>query len=376
MKSSHSESDSEGAELPQMLYVFRVESTKFDERLPEEGRAFLWQELQQGRLRQGWGIPGMSLVDARHEAIARDRWVQNFRQAAEHAGWEPRARTVRAAARRHTLLSHMREIRRGALLLVPNLAQTGRRGLVLVRAISKNETLSSNCYGWDGATRRRRHPLGDDRRHLVRVDPFTIRAVSYEGTVAAKIRTLLGPLRNCIVPVNSTQNKALVGSVTRLYGGSLSGSSSAHHSAKNRGTPRKGHPPTAGQLERGVKGEEEVLRRLKSSKGIFGLNYREDRRNSGDGFDFLCTDGAREIEVEVKTFSATDGQIIISENELCRAALSKERYCLLGVFDSGRRPPDWKVRALWSPSAELYRVGDEQIVRQFRVSPNDIKWHS
>jgi hypothetical protein len=121
-------------------------------------------------------------------------------------------------------------------------------------------------------------------------------------------------------------------------------------------------------------GEKEILRRLKSPHGFLGLKFQDDRRISSDGYDFLCIDATAEIEVEVKTFAATDGQIFISENELHRANSSKKRYCLFGVFDNGGPPSKWKVHTLRAPFSQLNRVGEEQIVRLLRANPRLIEW--
>jgi hypothetical protein len=98
------------------LYIFRLESSASTEQLSEAGRAFLWQEIQQGRLRQGWGIRGMSLLDGSNAPLPKDQWIENFRSAAARNGWKPKDRTEAKVKLRYTLLSHMREIRSGDLL--------------------------------------------------------------------------------------------------------------------------------------------------------------------------------------------------------------------------------------------------------------------
>ena len=65
-----------------MLYIFRLESSNPSEQLSEAGRAFLWQELQLGRLRQGWGIHGMNLLNGLGEPAPRDEWMKSFQSAA------------------------------------------------------------------------------------------------------------------------------------------------------------------------------------------------------------------------------------------------------------------------------------------------------
>jgi len=310
----------------------------------------------------------MSLLNGLGEPTPRDEWIEIFQSAAAKDGWKPKDRTEAKASLRYTLLSHMRQIRDGDILLVPNVTESDRRGLVLVSAASRDRKSDTECYEWDNASRPKKQPLGDDRRHVVLVDPFTIKAVRYEsGSIAAGIRTDLGTLQACVVPVDPKKNKDLVRNVEKLYESSLT-------KVKKPKPSKKGRPPTADQLRRGLAGEEEISRRLKSPHGFLGLKFKDDRRNSSDGYDFLCTEGPLEVEVEVKTFAATDGQIFISENELGRAISSKKRYSLFGVFDNGGPPSKWKVRTLRAPSSELSRVGAQQIVRLLRASPHLIEW--
>jgi Domain of unknown function (DUF3883) len=137
---------------------------------------------------------------------------------------------------------------------------------------------------------------------------------------------------------------------------------------------RKGAtPPTKEQQERGLRGENEVLRRLKRRSGLNGWKFREDRRNTSCGYDFLCRNGNKDVELEVKTFQL-GGQLFFPENEFRIAKSSGQSYYLLGMIDDGGSPKKWPYRVLNSPCSELLRVGKKQTSWQFRVNAASLKW--
>jgi hypothetical protein len=111
-------------------YIFRLETSKKAHQLPEAGRKALFQEMKKGRLRQGWGRNGMSLLDTHGKPLSRDGWVKNYRTASG-AG-----ETVKKARGHYRLLSPMLDIRPGDLIVVPNFAEDGWDGLVIAKAVA------------------------------------------------------------------------------------------------------------------------------------------------------------------------------------------------------------------------------------------------
>lgn len=77
---------------------------------------FVQGELEQGRLRQGWGPEGTSLLDDRGEERAKDDWTQAYEEA---WGESP-------SPRRHGILRRMLDMRKGDVVLCPNAPTTGK----------------------------------------------------------------------------------------------------------------------------------------------------------------------------------------------------------------------------------------------------------
>jgi len=276
----------------------------------------------------------------------------------------------------------MTEIRPGDVMLIPNISAAGRDGIALATAIGRNGSSesSASCYDWDGSSRRNSHPLENDRRHFVTIDPFTIKEVSYqpltvEGKLAARIRGEMRALRACILPVSNSRHRRLVRDAEALCGGKIPKTSGVRKAKVGTSGARGGHPPTREQIARGLQAEDEMLRRLQRPAGFDGLTLVADRRNSNCGYDFLCEDSAGTVEVEVKGF-APDGQLFLTENEFQRARSNKKAYRLVGFLDNGDAPPKWLARSLKGPFFQLHGLGayETQTVTRLRVDPSLVKW--
>ena len=351
-----------------MIYVFRFEHSR--DRLPEEGRKRIWEELRAGKLRQGWGRSGMSLVDRAGVPLDEDDWVPRYISAAKKHGWG--RQRERKARTRHRLLSHMLEIRAGDIIAVANLSETGRNGLVLVRATRRSGSVdSAECYGWDDSPRNK---LKGDYRHFITVDPFSMQSVAYDkgipkGRLATRIRSNVRGLRFCVFPLTGKKHNKAIRDIEDLYRGKV---------GLPRATKRKlartfggGHPPTRDQIARGQQAEDEMLKRLK--RGVYGLTFVKDCRNLNCGYDFLCREErGDEIEVETKGF-ATPGQLVVSENEFRRAKHSKSRYWLIGLLDGGGTPR-WNMRRLADPAAQIERIGSIEKTWHLRLDPSQLTW--
>lgn len=356
-----------------MIYNFRFEHSK--RLFAPEARAYYWNELTGGRLRQGWGRLGMSLTDETGNPLSDREWMRRYISASKRDEW--RAPTKKGALGRYRLLSRMLDIQAGDLLVVLNLTESGRDGLVLVKAARQRPLRSTaKCYGWDNSAGSRADPLEGDHRHFVSVDPASIKVVRYdagsaEGRLARSIRTDLGGLHFCIFPLTGRKYAHLIHKIESLYGGRIS-----TVPKKERQLPRglgTGHPPTREQIARGQAAEDEILKRLQRRE-LHSLRLARDCRASACGYDFLCRDAeGEEIEVEVKGFCA-GGQLFLTEGELRQAKRSKERYWLVGLLCNNGSPRQWQSYLLVNPAKQIKRLGSPWVVTSWRVDPSQLGW--
>jgi hypothetical protein len=117
------------------------------------------------------------------------------------------------------------------------------------------------------------------------------------------------------------------------------------------------YPPTPQQQARGLRGEEELKRRLQMENGWAGFQLARDRRADGCGYDFLCLDtSGRETKLEVKTF-VPDGRVVVSLREVREALQSRENYYLVGLSDDGGPATTWQTMILRDPAERLVSIG-------------------
>ena len=137
---------------PSRIIVFRTDK----KRAPE-----LYQELKGGRLRQGWGIPNMSLVDEQGKPISKEQWTQNYKSE-----WgEP-------SPRRYSLLRHMLDFKKGDVVVMPNLPEEYQQfSIARVSGDYRFETVN--------------YSDGDDYGHIVPVDPASVRTFASRANTEA-----------------------------------------------------------------------------------------------------------------------------------------------------------------------------------------------
>lgn len=89
----------------QHCFVFRIASDA----------DFVQNELQQGRLRQGWSPPGTSLLNAEGSERSKEEWTQAYERA-----WDGPP-----SPRRHATLRRILDMNKGDLIFVPKAPQYG-----------------------------------------------------------------------------------------------------------------------------------------------------------------------------------------------------------------------------------------------------------
>lgn len=108
----------------------------------------LHEELQAGRLRQGWGCAGMTLLNEQGNLIPQNMWEANYRTSRPCWGCP--------SPNRYTILTRMLEFGRGDVVIAPNMPADGR---FCVACVPANEPYSFETPDW-----------ADDFGHVIRVD--------------------------------------------------------------------------------------------------------------------------------------------------------------------------------------------------------------
>ncbi len=108
----------------------------------------------------------------------------------------------------------------------------------------------------------------------------------------------------------------------------LSGGTSNGGTNNTGSSPRNSHSisdskVTREQQVRGLKGEDELKRRLMTDGGWEGFTLLRDTRQEKCGFDFLCLKNTAEVKVELKTFTE-NGYISVTNKELFESGKSKD----------------------------------------------------
>jgi hypothetical protein len=342
-----------------MPYIFWLETSRKRYQLPEPGRKALFQEMKKGRLRQGWGSEGMSLIDSNGRSLSRDEWVKNY------LGRSNDEEEVRKARSHFRLLSAMLQIRPGDLIVVPNFGEDGWDGLVIAKAVHApgRPRGEGECYNFSPSVPR---ALNGDRRHFVAIDRL-FKAIPL-NRAGKHLKSLIanGGYRVRVRQVNSQKHRDLMKTIARL---AVADIAEETETIKNA---RVAKPPDEKQRERGRKGEDEVKQRLKEH--FLGFTFEADRTKDGCGYDFLAHDGKRQVEIEVKSFDARSGQIFLTPREFARAQESGGRYHLWVLLDNGGDPSTWDLWTLSSPHPQLKKLADPQVTIVYRVAPTSVKW--
>ena len=120
---------------------------------------------------------------------------------------------------------------------------------------------------------------------------------------------------------------------------------------------------------------EEILERFKHG-AVRGLTLLDDHRSKGQGYDFLCqtVKGKHKVELELKTYKALFGQIILTPKELQRAKTRASRYYLWGLEDNGKLPKDWVLSTLQAPHLEITRLAVPVYHITHHVAAADVRW--
>lgn len=186
-----------------------------------ENKKWILSEIRAGRLRQGWfANKGSSLVRKTGEPVVERMWVRSFRTVVRD--WVPkpttnkekRYRTPTFAREKYRELKQMLDIPEGARIIVPKLdADGGEDGFVLARAARapRGKKPARGCYWFD----QDRNAGPDDYRHVVAVDPESVRIVPRASS--KRSRQIHQGLEKREKPVIHSKNEEFNEAIERLY---------------------------------------------------------------------------------------------------------------------------------------------------------------
>jgi len=188
-----------------------------------DAKKWILSEIRAGRLRQGWfANKRSSLVDKTGGPVAERAWTSNFQKVVRE--WVPkpttnkekRYRTAAFAREKYRELKQMLDIPEGARLIVPKLdADGGEEGFVLARAARApgGKRPARGCYWFDGEKRPR--APHDDYRHVVEVDPESVRIIPRGSS--GHSRQIHEGLETREKPVIHSRNEDFNKAIERLY---------------------------------------------------------------------------------------------------------------------------------------------------------------
>ena len=164
----------------------------------KDNHAWQLSELHQGRLRQGWGVPGTQLVE-NGAALPYAEWARNFMAAGrEYWGESPDPDYTRT---RYSILSRMLPLKRGDLVVVPRMP----------RAESFTIARVTKGYEFDESQFHRVKDFG----HVVHVDPDSLR--TFDSRSPATAAAVASQFRNYRSAVNNINNRDYAGQIRALY---------------------------------------------------------------------------------------------------------------------------------------------------------------
>ena len=159
----------------------------------DEGNAWLCKELADGRLRQGWGAPGLGLRAANGALVDKREWEAAYR---ERTDWGE------ASPMRFAILSRMLELDDGDVVVMPKMPARHRFTVARVSGRYRFET--------DGVVQ--------DFGHIVPVYPESVRTFAHRANDQAFLVSALFSRANHRPAVSFCRGEEQVAAVQRLLG--------------------------------------------------------------------------------------------------------------------------------------------------------------
>ena len=284
VKQRKGEMATNGNEKPDWFTVFRTDTD-------EENAGWLYTELTEGRLRQGWGAPGFALETADGRRVEKTQW-----EAAYKAHWEEDP-----SLRRFAILTRMLDMEAGDVVVVPKMPEWNQFTIARV----------SGPY-WFKADQER-----EDFGHIVPVHPESIRTFGYRADNDAFLVSSLFARAHHRSPVSFCENHDQVKAAHWLLQGE-SRTTSKPEEELSRAAINDAFKAAARALRDQVKNWngprfEEAVRQAFRDQGYAIKDHRHFDRQGGDA-DILVSPPASlyglflpaEIAVQVKWRQGVD----------------------------------------------------------------------
>lgn len=133
-------------EMPKWFTIFRTD---------EDESVWLYDELRQGRLRQGWGGPGFALKTVDGRRVEKTQWEAIYEEEWKKA----------PSLKRFAILTQMLDMQPGSVVVVPKMPEGGQ---FTIARVSGNYRFELG-QGWK------------DYGHIVSVEPDSVRTFSYRA---------------------------------------------------------------------------------------------------------------------------------------------------------------------------------------------------
>lgn len=137
----------------------------------DEGNEWLYEELTQGRLRQGWGAPGFSLMTPKGKPVEKTDWEATYRKRKDWGEPSPR---------RFAILNGMLYLNDGDYVVMPKMPAWDRFAVARVSGSYRFEIAGDH----------------DDFGHIVPVYPDSVRTFAHRANDQSFLVSALFPRAN------------------------------------------------------------------------------------------------------------------------------------------------------------------------------------
>ncbi|QSZ27578.1 hypothetical protein ACETAC_01290 [Aceticella autotrophica] len=176
------------AHINRKYFIFRTDI---------KNRSKLYEELINGRLRQGWGIPGTSIVDKFGNIIDKNNWIENYKKSAKKL-WNVDI-TDKDANIRYDILSLMLQIKPNDVIIVPKMP-TDQTFIIAI---------AENGYSFE--------PLkicNNDFGHIIYVFKKYIKSFTYDDDINTYI--ISSKFKAYQAAINNIKNTTVINAIERL----------------------------------------------------------------------------------------------------------------------------------------------------------------